>query len=400
VSCSGKVAITGLGCICSLGKDVEQCGEAMFRERRLPVAPTLFESSLQVAYPVFEVHVGLPSGSPIAEFGLTRTSALALAAADEALRDADLLPYDPKTPLRIGVIVGTTVGSMFNNLDFYEAFVNRRLPEITPVLRFLSNNPAAVIAGHYGFSGPCQTIGNACASGTDAIGIGASWIKSGLCDMVIAGGADELSRVTYNGFASLMVADDQPCRPFDKERKGLNLGEGAAILILESDRLKKRHANRIKGYITGYGAACDAYHLTAPSPEGDGLRRAIKEAIQMSGNKIDDIAFVNAHGTGTQDNDKAEGRALHDLLPGVPFLSTKGFTGHTLGAAGAIEAVLTLISSEKRRIPASPGFSLSDPDLPATPVHEAQGITGTVALSESLAFGGHNSVIVLEARDE
>lgn len=391
-----RVAVTGLGCISFLGKDVEECREAMFRARRLPAVPTLFESSLNIAYPVFEVDTDLPSESRGAPFGLTRTSALALAAAEQALRNAGFLPYMQEASLRVGVIVGTTVGSMFNNLTFYEAFVDGKFPEIAPVLRFLANNPADVIADHYGFSGPCQTIGNACASGTDAIGIGASWIQSDLCDVVVAGGADELSRVTYNGFTSLMVADDQPCRPFDRNRKGLNLGEGAAFLILESNRLHKRHADRIKGYVAGYGAGCDAYHLTAPIPEGDGLRSALTQALEMSGNRIGDIAFVNAHGTGTQDNDKVESRVLHDLLSGVPFLSTKGFTGHALGAAGAIEAVLTLISLEKRMIPASPGFDVSDPALPATPVKETREIQGKVALSESLAFGGHNSVIVLE----
>jgi 3-oxoacyl-[acyl-carrier-protein] synthase-1/3-oxoacyl-[acyl-carrier-protein] synthase II len=397
VSDRSKVAITGLGCVCSLGKDVKECRDAMFRTRRLPGAPTVFKSSLDIVYPVFEADACLPSESPGVPFGLTRTSALALAAAEEALRDAGFLPYSPGPSLRIGVIVGTTVGSMFNNLTFYEAFVDGRHSEITPVLRFLANNPADVICDHYRFSGPCQTIGNACASGTDAIGIGASWIQSDLCDVVVAGGADELSRVTYNGFTSLMVTDDQPCSPFDRNRKGLNLGEGAGFLVLESDRLQKRHADRVKGYVTGYGAGCDAYHLTAPSPEGTGLRSALTQALEVSGSRIEDVAFVNAHGTGTQDNDKVESKVLHDMLPDIPFLSTKGFTGHTLGAAGAIEAILTLISLEKRMIPASPGFAVSDPDLPATPVKEAREIREKAALSESLAFGGHNSVIVLEA---
>lgn len=392
-----RVAITGLGCICSLGQGVKQCGEALFQKRRLPAVPALFKSSLPIPYPVFEVKASLPDTSPGAKFGLTRTSALALVAADEALRDAGLLPYDPTLRLRIGVIVGTTIGSMFNNLTFYKGFANGRHPEPTPVLRFLSNNPAALIARRYGFSGPCQTIGNACASGTDAIGIGASWISSNLCDIVVAGGADELSRVTYNGFTSLMVTDDQPCRPFDRERKGLNLGEGAAFLILQPVGSKKEGMPRIKGYIAGYGAACDAYHLTAPSPEGLGLRNAIGQALAVSGRSPNSISFINAHGTGTQDNDKMESKVLHDLLPGVPFLSTKGFTGHTLGAAGAIEAVLTVVSLWEKRIPPSPGFVLPDPDLPAIPAREAQKVSGGVALSESIAFGGHNSVIVVEA---
>jgi 3-oxoacyl-[acyl-carrier-protein] synthase II len=396
VSARSSVAITGLGCICSLGHDVERCREALFRERRLPAAPSLFQSSLPIVYPVFEAQLDVPLESPMAEFGFTRTSTLALVAAEEALQDAGLLPYDPSPSVRIGVVVGTTVGSMFNSIEYYHDFALGRYPEPTPVLQFLSNNPAAVIARQYGFLGPCQTIGNACASGTDAIGIGASWIRSGLCDVVVAGGADELSRVTYNGFTSLAVVDDQPCRPFDKERKGLNLGEGAAFLILVSDRFETERSLAVKGYVTGYGAACDAHHLTAPSPEGVGLRSAVGQALVMCGKSPGDIAFINAHGTGTQDNDKVESRVLHDLFPGVPFLSTKGFTGHTLGAAGAIEAVLTLVSLYEKKVPGSPGFALQDPDLPATPTREAQSVSGTVALSESLAFGGHNSAIVVE----
>ena len=235
---------------------------------------------------------------------------------------------------------------------------------------------------------------NACSSGTDAIGLGASWILAGLCDVVVAGGADELSRITYNGFISLKITDEGPCKPFDKHRKGLNLGEGAGMVVLESDRTHLERGRRPRSFLLGYGSACDAHHQTAPEPSGAGLKRAIAEALACQNVAPSSVAFVNAHGTGTPDNDRVESRALAEMLPGVPFLSTKGYTGHTLGAAGAIEAVFTAACLEQGRIPANSGFETPDPELSGNPVREAMAITGKVALSESLAFGGNNAVVL------
>ncbi len=296
--------------------------------------------------------------------------------------------------------MGTTVGVSLNSTRFYQGYLDREEPDMSPVSRFLSNNLALFIAREYGFSGPCQTIVNACSSGTDAIGVGESWIAAGVCDVVVAGGADELSRVTYEGFVSLMVTDEGVCRPFDRDRKGLNLGEGAAALILESEAAWRARRVSPRGFVLGYGAACDAHHLTAPSPDGRGLKQAIAYALGQSRKEPGEIAFVNAHGTGTLDNDRVEAMTLHEMLPGVPFLSTKGHTGHTLGAAGAIEAVLTMVCLEQGRIPASAGFFKADPEIPAHPNASAREIAGDCALSESLAFGGHNSVIILERADD
>jgi 3-oxoacyl-[acyl-carrier-protein] synthase-1/3-oxoacyl-[acyl-carrier-protein] synthase II len=252
------------------------------------------------------------------------------------------------------------------------------------------------VARHFDLSGPVQTVVNACSSGTDAVGIAAQWLRDGLCDLVLAGGADELCRTTCNGFTSLMITDSEPVRPFDRSRKGLNLGEGAGMLVLESDDLVRQRPGRTLASVVGYGGACDAHHLTAPHPEGAGLKRALQEALAACGAGPGDIAFVNAHGTGTPDNDRVESRTLAEVLPGVPFLSTKGFTGHTLGAAGGIEAALTLACLEQGRIPASIGFAETDPELPVSPVREATATPGRLALSQSLAFGGNNAVIVFE----
>jgi 3-oxoacyl-[acyl-carrier-protein] synthase-1/3-oxoacyl-[acyl-carrier-protein] synthase II len=261
--------------------------------------------------------------------------------------------------------------------------------------RIRSSNPAAVLARAFGLTGPCQTIVNACSSGTDAVGLGASWIEAGLCDLVLAGGADELGRITCNGFISMRISAPGPCRPFDRDREGLNLGEGAAVLVLEAPELLRRRRARARSFVLGYGSSCDAYHPTAPSPDGAGLDRAIQEAMAAAGIQASQVAFVNAHGTATPDNDRVEGRVLAATLPGVPFLSTKGFTGHTLGAAGAIEAAFTVACLEQGRIPACAGFKTPDPDLGAVPVTENTIIRGTVALSQSLAFGGNNAVLAL-----
>ena len=385
------VAITGLGCICAAGTNLEECMASLYSGRRAPAPPVRFTSSHPTDYPVFEV-TGF-----VEEPELLRTGALGLHAAREALANAGL-DRETLRGLRVGVCVGTTVGSAMNNEGFCRDYRAGLDPDLEPINRILRSNPAAVIAREFELSGPCQTVVNACASGTDAVGLAASWIRAGICDLVIAGGADELGRITYNGFISLMITDDSPCKPFDRNRKGLNLGEGAAMLVLESEALRARRGSRARSYLLGYGSACDAHHLTAPKPGGEGLRSAIAEALSCCGTPAEAVSFVNAHGTGTPDNDRVETGVLADLFPGTPFLSTKGYTGHTLGAAGAIEAAFTVACLERGMIPGSAGFSTPDPDLAGTPVTECTKIAGTVALSESLAFGGNNSVILLGTR--
>lgn len=386
------VAISGAGCLCAAGMTLAQAYAAMLKGERNPQPPRAFRSDHLVPFPVFEILADLPAAR--AEGDLLRTTQLALSAVIEALADAGLTPAELKK-LRVGVCIGTTVGSAMNNEEFYAEFRSGTDPEMASIDRYLLSNPAAAIARHYQLDGPCQTVVNACSSGTDAIGLGAAWIRSGRCDIVLAGGADELCRVTYNGFASLMIADSEPVRPFDGRRKGLNLGEGAGMLVLESDELLARRNKSPRGYLLGYGSATDAHHLTAPHPDGAGLRRALAEALQTAGVTSAQIAFINAHGTGTPDNDKVESRVLADCFPGVPFVSTKAYTGHCLGAAGAIEAALTLICLEQQKLPANAGFAVPDPQLPIQPVAQLTPLSGKIALSESLAFGGNNSAVII-----
>ncbi len=386
------VAISGAGCLCAAGLTLKESFSAMLRGERNPKPPVAFSSSHIEKFPVFEILAPLPI--PGSDVELLRTSLLAFSAAGEALADAGLEP-EQLGQLRVGVCIGTTVGSAMNNEDFYRDFRAGDEPEMTAIDRYLRSNPAAALARRYQLDGPCQTVVNACSSGTDAIGLGAAWVRSGLCDVAVVGGADELCRTTYNGFASLMIADPGPCRPFSSQRKGLNLGEGAGILILESAAMLGKRGRQARGYLLGYGSAVDAYHLTAPHPEGEGLQRALAECLVSSGITAEKIAFINSHGTGTPDNDRTESRVLGKLFPDTPFVATKCYTGHTLGAAGAIEAVLTLASLEQQVLPGNVGLGAPDTGLPVHPVAENSAIRGTVGLSESLAFGGNNSAIML-----
>jgi 3-oxoacyl-[acyl-carrier-protein] synthase-1/3-oxoacyl-[acyl-carrier-protein] synthase II len=386
------VAVTGQGALSTLGLGLAENLAALFADRRPPLPPRRFRLDHRLNYPVFELP---PSPFDDDRHELSRTSRLGLEAARQALADAGREPAE-LAGLRVGICLGTTVGGTLNSEPFYRAWRRRENPSLEPVKRFLRSNPADVVARAFNLpsSSPCQTVVNACTSGADAIGIGSGWIRSGICDLVLAGGCDELCRTICNGFISLMVVDEAPCRPFDRRRKGLNLGEGAAVMVLEAEAVAKaKGADRIKGRVAGYGTACDAWHLTAPHPEGRGLRRAFRQALEEAGAEVEDISFINAHGTATTNNDLTEGRVLRETAPGIAFFSTKGFTGHTLGAAGALEAVFTLEMLNRGRIPASAGFSETDPEIGIEPTLTEQAVSGELALSQSLAFGGNNAVL-------
>ncbi|MEA3334005.1 MAG: beta-ketoacyl-[acyl-carrier-protein] synthase family protein [Pseudomonadota bacterium] len=394
-----QVAVTGIGALCATGLDFESAIAALFEKRREPAAPRRFQLEHPITYPVFELPLS-PLDDEDEKQPWLRTSRLALTAAREALNRAgwcnDGESNDIKlSQLKVGVCVGTTVGGTMNNEKFYRDYRDRKNPSLEPIDRYLRSNPAAVLAQVFDLHGPQLTIVNACASGTDAIGIGAGWIKSGICDLVLTGGSDELCRVTCNGFISLMISAQQACRPFDQQRNGLNLGEGAAILVLESDKLRKLRNRPAQAFIAGYGSSCDAWHLTAPHPEGKGLRQALQLALNDAGSKAEEISFINAHGTATANNDLTEGKILKSLFPQAPFFSTKGHTGHTLGAAGALEAAFTIAMLQSRKIPASAGFGTIDPEISHAPTECAQNINGRLALSQSLAFGGNNAALVI-----
>jgi len=388
--------VTGMGCICAAGQNLSRCLSTLFEGKAPnPSPPRRFSKRLSRRFPVFEVPASFFKQQFFSKNdNISITARFALAAVKEALNDAG---YSIKalSSKRVGVCVGTTTGAALNFLSFYHEYKKGNHPPLTSIKRYLVSNPALVIKDVFELDGPCQTVVNACSSATDAIGIGLSWLQAGLCDIVIAGGADELTPIAYNGFISLMITDDQPSKPFDRNRKGLNLGEGAAMMVLEPYEVGQSRITKTRGYVLGYGSSCDAYHHTAPHPYGVGLKQAIVEALAYSGKKPKDISFINTHGTGTLDNDKVECYVIRDMFPGTPFISTKGYTGHALGAAGAIEAVLTIACMELGKIPRSAGFKNSDPELKISPVEEPTNLTGKIALSQSLAFGGNNSVLVV-----
>jgi 3-oxoacyl-[acyl-carrier-protein] synthase-1/3-oxoacyl-[acyl-carrier-protein] synthase II len=392
------VPVTGIGCLCAAGANLNECMDSLFAGKRKPLPPTRFSSDHRVAYPVFEITSTFPADSSNQQSDILYTAELALVAAKEAIANAGWNREALKNK-RVGVCIGTTVGSSMNNEEFYRSYRSGKNPNMKAITRFLNSNPAQVIAAEFGLTGPCQTVVNACSSGTDAIGLAASWIRSGICDVVLAGGADELCRVTYNGFISLMITDDAPCRPFDASRKGLNLGEGSAVLVLESPVLCRSRNQPARASVLSFGSGCDAYHLTAPAPDGRGLKQAIAAAMTACNKTVENVAFVNAHGTGTSDNDRVESLVLNELLPQIPYLSTKGYTGHTLGAAGAIEAAFTIACLEIGEIPASAGFEIQDPEMPITPVTHQTPVNGSIAITQSLAFGGNNAVIIFGKGD-
>lgn len=385
-----SVYITGLGTISAAGENLVDSMAHLYAGQRNPQAPQNIESALDVSYPVFEVF----SDQAIADDSATRTSKLALIAVEEALTRAGLNPKDLQR-LRVGVALGTTVGSTLNNEAFYRKFKAGAKPDLQPIRRYLKNNPALFISEKYNLNGPAATLANACSSGTDAIGLAKSWLEQDLCDIAIAGGADELSRITYLGFISLLISSTQACRPFDKNRDGLNLGEGSGIIILEKEgTIANRQAKKL-AQLCGYGTFADGYHPTAPHPDGLGLKHALDFALSQAGISPEQVDFINAHGTSTSNNDQVEGKVIAQVFKkNIPVVSTKSFTGHTLGAAGGIEAAFTVQALLDQKLPVTAGFETFDPDSFVAPTTENVAIDAEFAISNSLAFGGNNSTLV------
>lgn len=386
------IIVSGLGVISAAGVGCQQSLAALASGDRVCEPVRRFQTS--ITKPVFEVSGGLKkwNGEGMRALGL------ALAAAEEALQSANLSPVPGG--LRVGVCLGTTVASQLNNLDFYREYRETGGGKADVPERFLAGNPAAAIKREYGFSGPDLTVVNACSSGADAIGVARGWLAAGLCDVVVAGGTDELNQVPLTGFHSLGILSDEPCRPFDQNRAGLNLGEGAGVLVLEKARTAQARGVDSKITCAGYGTFADAYHLTAPRPDGSALEKAVRRAMEEARVSPEEVAFVNAHGTATPDNDRVEGTALARIFgPRMCVCSTKGHTGHTLGAAGGIEAVFTVLALRSGWIPTTLGFENQDEDIPLSPTRNVTPLAGRHAVSTSLAFGGNNSALVFSLSD-
>jgi 3-oxoacyl-[acyl-carrier-protein] synthase II len=384
--------VTGLGCICAAGARLDAILSTMYAGKRNPAAPRHIQAEIADQPPVFEV----PSDYNGIEVSTSRTLHLCLAAVEEALDDAKLTPSDLRS-VRLGIALGTTVGCTPDIEPFYRDYKAGKSPSIVSIANYMNSNPANYLAELFEARGPVATIANACSSGTDAIGLAKFWIENGLCEIAIAGGCDALSRIAYLGFCTLQVVSTSPCKPFDRSRRGLNLGEGAGVMVLESADCARRRNQRPLAYLTGYGSASDAYHPVAPHPDGIGLRKAIAVALADASLTAEQISFVNAHGTSTIENDRVEGRVIAAMFPpSTHVVSTKAYTGHTLGAAGGIEAVFTVRALLDRQLPATAGFQDADPECVIVPTRENTPVAGNAGISTSLAFGGANSALIFE----
>ena len=387
-------AITGFGCICAAGTYLSDVMTSLYSGVRSPKPAKRVKAELEKLPPLFEIADDLKWLK--APKDVNRTNLLLLASIEDALRLANITKEQLKEK-RVGVIIGTTVGCTIVQESFYREYRDRDNPHSNEIFQGLTNNPALFISKEYSLSGPSTSITNACSSGTDAIGMAKAWIENDLCDIVIAGGSDELNRTTYLGFNSLLNTSTEPCRPFDRDRKGLNLGEGAALLIIENSESVLRENRKIIASVAGYGSSGDAYHPTAPHPDGAGLIRATKAALSQAAIKAEEVSFINAHGTSTIENDRVEGKVIKEIFPkATAVVSTKSYTGHTLGAAGAVEAVLSIQSLLDGKIPKTLGYENFDEECGIAPTTEITRVKGNIAVSNSLAFGGNNSVLVLK----
>jgi len=382
------VAITGIGTISAAGGNLAETLGAFEQGTGRAAAVSLFATPL--SYPVFEVE-RLPGDREGDEM---RTLSLALCAVEEALLDAGL--HGRLGDSKVGICLGTTVASQLNDMDFYRGYRAGDAVSMGPVDRYLEGNLAEAVRRAIGARGPAVTVVNACSSGADALGVALSWLRSGICDIAVAGGADELNRVPLCGFGVLGILSDSTCAPFDRDRKGLNLGEGAGVLVLEAEDTCRERGRVPLLYLSGYGSAADAYHLTAPRPDGSGLEAALRRAMLEAGIQPDEVCFVNAHGTATPANDRIEGAVFKRVFgPEIKFLSTKGFTGHTLGAAGGLEAAFAAAALREGWLPASAGFAREDEEIGLSPVAKRTAISGLAAISTSLGFGGNNAAVAI-----
>ena len=298
-------------------------------------------------------------------------------------------------------VIGTTSGGMSFGEDYYRALYRHRGLRRSPtwVANYPPQKPLIDAQEAFGISAPCQIIANACASGTNAIGHAFECIRSGKYERVLTGGYDALSELVFVGFDCLQASTPEKCRPFDRERSGMVLGEGAALFALENfERAQARNA-QILGEIIGYGISTDNHHLTQPDPSGSGARRAMEKALQSADLSAKEVDYINAHGTATPFNDAAEGKAIAELFEKVPLSSSKSMIGHSLGAAGAIEAAICLLALQAQFLPPNINFREADKDLDLNVVaNQSREAKIDIVLSNSFGFGGTNASILFQRR--
>ncbi|MDB6125066.1 MAG: Beta-ketoacyl synthase [Pedosphaera sp.] len=401
VSSPPRVVITGAGVITSLGTGWNDNAEG-FRLGRVALKPvSLFDVSRQ------RVKVGgevtLPSSLPSSELGsrqeqrLDRATKLLLIAAAEAWKQSGW-----QSTGHLPMVLGTTSGGMGLGEAYYQQALkapqdHRRQP--SRVHHYQAQTQALILADAFGFTGSVTLIANACASGSNAIGHAWELLRKGHYERVLTGGYDALSQMVFAGFDSLQALSPTQCRPFDAQRDGLALGEGAAILTLETLRHAERRGATILGELVGYGSALDTHHLTQPHPEGAAAVASMNAAMQSAELWPKDIDYINAHGTGTPLNDAAEANAISrwagNRAATLPVSSTKSSIGHLLGAAGAVEAVICLMALRGQWLPPTSTIQTPDPACSFPVVRYPTAAKLEYALSNSFGFGGANASIIL-----
>jgi 3-oxoacyl-[acyl-carrier-protein] synthase II len=398
-----RVAVTGIGLICALGGDRETVWARML-EGACGIGPvTLFETAgfrSQIAAEV-DLTDRLGSLTPYERRRWSRSDQLAVLAAGEALADAGLLD-SAVDRTRVGVLLGAGTGDLLRNEDYLFTYLGEGIDRTRPteIFHHFSNIPVDIVASKFDLTGLRACFVSACSSSTIAIGHAADAIADGQLDAAVCGGADALARLTFSGFNALRLMDPSPCRPFDVTRAGMNIGEGAAILVLEELERAQRRGAPIYAELAGYGLGCEAYHPTAPEPEGLAVARTIRAALDSAGVNPDEVGHVNCHGTATPQNDKAEAKSLHvvfgDRARRIPANSIKSMIGHCLGTAGAMEAATLALTLARGVIPPTINHGATDPDCPLDIVaNQPRETAVSCGISTSLAFGGNDSVLVM-----
>lgn len=394
-----KVYITGTGIISSIGFNTQEVLSSLENSRGGIGRLKNIESVYSDEMPFAEVRASNSELKDLAQVPrngiFSRTSLLGIIAAKEAINNSGI---ENITEHRTGLVSATTVGGMDRTEIFFRKFrKDKSHGRLRDVITHDNGDSTEKIAAACRVKDFVTTISTACSSSANSILLGSRLIENGILERVIVGGTDALTLFTINGFNSLMILDKNGCRPFDDERNGLTLGEGAGFLVLESEEIIRKTGKRASVTIAGYGNACDAFHQTASSPEGEGAFISMNKALNRAGFAPGDIDYINAHGTGTKNNDLSEGKALERLFAGSvpPVSSTKAFTGHTLGAAGAIEAVFSVLAIENQCIWPNLNFSKKMNELDFIPAAElTRDLHVRNVLSNSFGFGGNNTSLI------
>jgi 3-oxoacyl-[acyl-carrier-protein] synthase II len=392
-----RVAVVGTGIVSPLGLGLEETLRSL-REAKDCVTPVISfpvdRCRCQTAGQVPDALLAAADGLHEHPERLHRVARMMILALKEAIHQAG--EFQPQL-----TVVGTTSGGMTFGEQYYRGLKNggTSAPQApTLIANYTPQKPVMDAQEAFGIAAPCQVIANACASGTNAIGHAFNCVRSGRYQRVLTGGYDAISELVFVGFDSLQAATPDRCRPFDRDRTGLVLGEGAAVLALENLEAAQNRGATILAEVVGYGISTDNFHLTQPDPSGSGPRAAMEGALQSAGIEASEIDYINAHGTATPFNDASEGKAIAELFDGVPVSSTKGMMGHSLGAAGAIEAIISILALRHQLLPPNINFRHGDAglDLNIIANESGQGALRTV-LSNSFGFGGTNASVILRS---